>query len=188
MDTTRARFHGYGKYCLRRTALNTFVRKVITSLEICLRTMFLIPLGPGVLPTWSPSGPLRVWLISVHFRAHTLMRASPQQQKSELRPGPTGRPPAGTELRGCRPGLPPSEGLRGLPPSEVLRGLFLPALARGATESEIPSPALSSSIATGPRCPRIPGHRSMDLSFIHSPGRSPNSGGGSNGLLERDPS
>jgi hypothetical protein len=32
MDTTRACFHADGKYCLRRTALNTFVRKVIARL------------------------------------------------------------------------------------------------------------------------------------------------------------
>jgi hypothetical protein len=40
--------------------------------------------------------------MSVHLRAHTGMRAS-QHQPSQLLPGATGRPPAGTELRGCRP-------------------------------------------------------------------------------------
>jgi hypothetical protein len=37
-------------------------------------------------------------------------------------PGPTGRPLAGTELEGCRPGL---------PPSQSLRELVILALARG---------------------------------------------------------
>jgi hypothetical protein len=54
MDTTRACFHADGKYCLRRTALNTFVRKVNALLGRCLRALFVIPFWPGALPTLSP--------------------------------------------------------------------------------------------------------------------------------------
>jgi hypothetical protein len=54
MDTTRACFHDDGKYCLRRTALNTFVRKVIARLGRCLMILFGIPFGPGALPTLRP--------------------------------------------------------------------------------------------------------------------------------------
>jgi hypothetical protein len=64
-------------------------------------------------------------------------------------PGPTGRAPAGTELQGCRPGLPPCRRLR-----EPVRQ----AVARGAMKREIASPALSSSTVTGPRYTRIPAH------------------------------
>jgi hypothetical protein len=110
LGTTPAYFRAGGKYCLRRTALNTFVRKVIARFGRCLRTLFGTPFGPGALSTLSPlmacktsegavnAGPLAV---------HTCMGAS-SHQPSQLMPGPTGRPPAGTELQGCRPGLPPS--------------------------------------------------------------------------------
>jgi hypothetical protein len=40
MDTTQACFHADGKYCLRKTVLNTFIRKVIARLGRCLRTLF----------------------------------------------------------------------------------------------------------------------------------------------------
>jgi hypothetical protein len=46
MDTTRSCFHADGKYCLRRTALNTFVRKVIARLCRCLRTLLVCRSGP----------------------------------------------------------------------------------------------------------------------------------------------
>jgi hypothetical protein len=46
-------FHGGGKYCLLRTALNTFVRKVIARFGRCLRTLFRILFGPGALPILS---------------------------------------------------------------------------------------------------------------------------------------
>jgi hypothetical protein len=46
MDTTRACFHADGKYCLRMTALNSFLRKVIARLCRCLRTLFDIPFEP----------------------------------------------------------------------------------------------------------------------------------------------
>jgi hypothetical protein len=82
MDTTRACFHADGKYCLRRTSLNTFVRKVIARLAGCLRTLLGIQFGPGALPTLSPLmaciGPSKDWLISVHLRGHTRMPASPR--------------------------------------------------------------------------------------------------------------
>jgi hypothetical protein len=55
LGITRARFHTGGKYCLRRTALNAFVRKVIARLGRCLRTLFGIPCGPGALPTLNAS-------------------------------------------------------------------------------------------------------------------------------------
>jgi hypothetical protein len=50
METTRACPYAGGKYCLQRTALNTFVRKVIARFGRCFRT----PFGPGALPTLSP--------------------------------------------------------------------------------------------------------------------------------------
>jgi hypothetical protein len=53
MDTTRACFHADGRYFLRRTALNTFVRKGIARLGRSLRALFSIPFGPGALPTLS---------------------------------------------------------------------------------------------------------------------------------------
>jgi hypothetical protein len=53
MGNTRACFHTGGKYCLRRTALNTFVRKVIARFGRCVRTLFVIPFGVGALPTLS---------------------------------------------------------------------------------------------------------------------------------------
>jgi hypothetical protein len=54
MDTTRTCFHDGGKYCLRRTALNTFVGKVIVRFCKCIRILFGLPFGPGALPTLSP--------------------------------------------------------------------------------------------------------------------------------------
>jgi hypothetical protein len=144
MGNTRACFQIGGKYCLRRTALNTFVRKVIARFGRCLRTLFGTPFGPGAFSTLGP-----------------LMTSEG--------PGPTGRPPAGTELQGCRPGL---------PPSQHLAELVLPALARGAMEWELASPASSSSTATGPPYPRIPEHSSTGRSSTHSAARSPTSGGG----------
>jgi hypothetical protein len=53
-DTKLTCFNEGEKHCLRRTALNTFVRKVITCLGRCLRTLFSIPFGPGALPTMIP--------------------------------------------------------------------------------------------------------------------------------------
>jgi hypothetical protein len=70
MDTTRACFHAYGKYCLRRTARNPFVRKAISSylklsqaissFDRCLRSLFGIPLGPEALPPMSPFTACRI--------------------------------------------------------------------------------------------------------------------------------
>jgi hypothetical protein len=80
---------------------------------------------------------------------------------------------AENEPQGCRPGL---------PLSRSLRELVLPALARGAKEWELASPSLSSSIATGPHCPRIPAYRSTVRSSARSADRSPTSGGGRPGL------
>jgi hypothetical protein len=45
--------------------------------------------------------------------------------------------------------------------------------------------SLSSSIATGPHCPRISAHRSTVRSSTRSADRSPTPGGGWPGLLER---
>jgi hypothetical protein len=67
MDIARARLHVDGKYCLRRTALSSFVRDVITRLRGYLRTLYGIPFGPAALPT----------LGLVILRGHTGMRASP---------------------------------------------------------------------------------------------------------------
>jgi hypothetical protein len=53
MVTPPACFHPGGKYCLRRTALNTFVRKVVARLGRCLRTLFVTTFGPGELRTLS---------------------------------------------------------------------------------------------------------------------------------------
>jgi hypothetical protein len=91
----------------------------------------------------------------------------------------TDRSPSETESEGCRPGL---------PLSQSLRELVLPALARRAKEWELASPSLSSSIATGPHCPRIPAHRSTVRSATRTVDRSPPSGGGCPGLSERGPS
>jgi hypothetical protein len=46
-DATRAAFHACGKHCLRRTALNSFVGKVIASFGRCLRTLFRVIFGHG---------------------------------------------------------------------------------------------------------------------------------------------
>jgi hypothetical protein len=54
METMLAYFHAGGKYCLRRTALNTFVRKGTAHFGRCFRALFDIPFGPGALPTLSP--------------------------------------------------------------------------------------------------------------------------------------
>jgi hypothetical protein len=54
MDITRACFHAGGKYCLRRTALNNFVIKVMTLLGRSLSACFGTPFGPGALPTLIP--------------------------------------------------------------------------------------------------------------------------------------
>jgi hypothetical protein len=53
-----------------------------------------------------------------------------------------------------------------------------PALPRTAKEFEIGSPSVSSSIVTGPHCPRIPAYPSTSLSSTRSADRSPTSGGG----------
>jgi hypothetical protein len=54
MVITRACFHASGMYCLRRTALNNFVIKVMALLERCFSARFGTSFGPGVLPTFSP--------------------------------------------------------------------------------------------------------------------------------------
>jgi hypothetical protein len=54
MDITRACFHAGGKYCLRKTALNNFVIKVMALLGRCLNAHFGTPFGHRALPTSSP--------------------------------------------------------------------------------------------------------------------------------------
>jgi hypothetical protein len=54
MDTTQACFHAGGKYCLQRTALNTFEKKVIPRFDKCDRTLFGTPFEPAALSTLSP--------------------------------------------------------------------------------------------------------------------------------------
>lgn len=60
VDTTRACFHAGGKYFLRRTALNTSVKKDITSLGRYLRIHFVIQFGPGAFQTFSLFIPCRI--------------------------------------------------------------------------------------------------------------------------------
>jgi hypothetical protein len=45
MDITQACFHAGRKYCLLRTALNSFVIKVIGILGTCLSARFWTPFG-----------------------------------------------------------------------------------------------------------------------------------------------
>jgi hypothetical protein len=81
MDTTGACFHAKGKYCLQRTALNTFVTKVIVRLGGCLRTVFGILFGPEALPTLSPLISRRTseeLVFSVHLLGHTSIQTSPR--------------------------------------------------------------------------------------------------------------
>jgi hypothetical protein len=54
MGTTTACFQPGCQYCVHRTPLNNFVRKVMARLGRCLRTLFGIPFGPGALPSFSP--------------------------------------------------------------------------------------------------------------------------------------
>jgi hypothetical protein len=54
MVLTRACFRNGGNYCLRRTALNTFVMKFIALLGICFSTLFGTPFAPGALTAKSP--------------------------------------------------------------------------------------------------------------------------------------
>jgi hypothetical protein len=66
IDTAQACFHVDGKYCLRRTALNVFVIKVIAGLARCLRTVFGSLFGLGDLPTLNMLmhvGPPRIFFI-----------------------------------------------------------------------------------------------------------------------------
>jgi hypothetical protein len=51
MDTTGARFNAGEKYCLRRTAISTFTRKILARFGRCLKNLFGIPFRPGDLPT-----------------------------------------------------------------------------------------------------------------------------------------
>jgi hypothetical protein len=79
METTQACFHTGGKYRLRRTELNTFVRKVIVRFDRCFRALFGIPFGPGALPTLSPLMAYRTseGLVNlVHLQRNTRMHAS----------------------------------------------------------------------------------------------------------------
>jgi hypothetical protein len=43
--------HAGGKCCLRRTALNTFVKKLSLAVVDRFRTLFGIPFGPGTVPS-----------------------------------------------------------------------------------------------------------------------------------------
>jgi hypothetical protein len=171
MGNTRACFRTGGKYCLRRTALNTFVRKVIARFGRCLRTLFGTPFGPGALPTLSPLMALTIseGVVNVGSLVGPYSYARFSTSTISVNAGPRGRAPVDTELQGCRPGL---------PPSQSLRELVLLALARGAMEWELASPASSSSTATGPRYTRIPAHRSTDHSSTYSAARSATSVGG----------
>jgi hypothetical protein len=54
IDSTLACLHAGEKYCPRRTALNTFVRKVIARSGRSLKVRMGKPFGPEALITFSP--------------------------------------------------------------------------------------------------------------------------------------
>jgi hypothetical protein len=180
-DTTRASFNADGKYCLRRTTLIRFVRKVIARFGRCLKTLFGIFFGPGALPTWRPL--MACWtsegLVNFGSLAGAYSYARIASLTISITAGSTDRSPAETEPQSCR---------RGFPLSQSLRVLVLLALARETKKWELPSPSLSYSIATGAHCPRIPAYRSTLRSATRSIDRSPTFGGGCPGLSELGPS
>jgi hypothetical protein len=168
MDTTRARFHAGGKYRLWRTASNTFVRKVIARLGRCLRSLFGIAFGPGVLSTLIPlmayrtSGCLVIFgsqceglLVCAHRLINHLNNCRVQRVVHRLK-----------QPQCCRPGFTLSRSLRELIPPVLVSG--------DGVGTRI---LLLSSIATGPHCAKIPANRSTVRSYTRSADRSPTCGG-----------
>jgi hypothetical protein len=80
IETTRACFHAGGKYCLRRTTLNTFVKNVIPRFGRSFKDLFVIQFGPESLPTLTLLKACTTLEGLINFRSlaeHIRMNASP---------------------------------------------------------------------------------------------------------------